>query len=188
MATLDQVEKVARIVSLMAVPIIVGVIGYEYQSAERDKSLALEYVKLSIEVVRDKNTVDPYVHDWAVDTLNHYSQVKMTKELEQSLKKGTSSVDVAPPESNWFAVVASVSTPEEANRLANELKSHIPADLGEKAFGLYKTKISNSYALTIGHHISKAEALRRARIARDSGWVPDAFAQRDLQWDFIKDL
>ncbi len=58
MAILDSFEKIAKIVSLIAVPIVVSVIGYKYQAAERDKSLALEYVKLSIDLVKDKENMN----------------------------------------------------------------------------------------------------------------------------------
>lgn len=187
MATLDTVEKIAKIVSLVAIPIVVGVVGYQYQATDREKSLALEYVKLSIDLVKDKDKIDPDVQDWAVDNLNHYSQVKMSRQFQESLKKGISSVDTSPVEDRWFAVVATAETQPEAESIAKGLKAREPADLKQFALFLYKTKISNSFALTVGDDGSKSEALQRARIARNSGWVPDAFAQKNRDWQLIKD-
>jgi len=188
MAILDSLEKIAKIVSLIAVPIVVGVIGYKYQAAERDKSLALEYVKLSIDLVKDKEKYEPDVQDWAVANLNYYSQVQMTKSLQESLKKGTSSVDSSSVDSSWFAVIASVSTLQEAESLANDLRKNEPAELKGVQLGIYETKISKSYAVTVGRDTSRAEAFERTRIARKSGWVPDAFAQKNREWERKKEI
>jgi len=189
LVTLESWEKIARIVSLVAIPIVVGVVGYQYQAADREKSLALEYVKLSIELVRDRDKIDPDVQDWAVENLNYYSRVTMKPRLQESLKKGTSSVDSLPGDGRWFAVVATVSTQPEAERLVHELEAREPPELRDgSSLSLYKTKISNSFAITVGRDLSKAEALRRTRVARDSGWVPDAFAQRDREWQPINVL
>src|SRR5260370_19163364 len=127
MAVLDSFEKIAKIVSLIAVPIVVGVIGYKYQATERDKSLVLEYVKLSIDLVKDKEKYEPDVQDWAVANLNYYSQVQMTKSLQESLKKGTSSVDSSSVDYSWFAVIESGSTLPEAESLPNDLRQNDPA-------------------------------------------------------------
>jgi hypothetical protein len=188
LVTLESWEKVARIVSLVALPIVVGVVGYEYQAADREKFLALEYVKLSIELVKDRDKIDPDVQDWAIENLNSYSRVKMKTKLQESLKKGTSSVDSLVEDGRWFTVVATVSTQREAERLVHDLEASAPPELSKaSSLSVYRTKISNSFAITVGQDLSKSEALRRTRIARDSGWVPDAFAQRDREWQSVKE-
>ena len=50
-------------------------------------------------------------------------------------------------------------------------------------FEIYKTKISQLYAVTIGGETTKADALKRASLAREKGWVSDAFAQRNKGWE-----
>jgi hypothetical protein len=186
LVTLESWEKIARIVSLVAIPIVVGIVGYQYQAADREKSLALEYVRLSIELVKDRDKIDPDVQDWAVENLNYYSRVRMKPKLQESLQKGISSVDSLPGDGRWFAVVATVSTQPEAERLVHDLEATEPPELSKSSpLSLYNTKISNSFAITLGQDLSKAEALRRTRMARDSGWVPDAFAQRDREWQAI---
>src|SRR5690349_17584717 len=87
MPLLDSLEKISKIIAALAIPIVLAFIASEYQAAERDKSLALEYVKLSLGILGNTNRVDPNLHDWALDTLNHYSQVKMSAKLEQELKQ-----------------------------------------------------------------------------------------------------
>ncbi len=77
----------------------------------------------------------------------------MTKSLQESLKKGTSSVDSSSVDSSWFAVIASVSTLPEAESLANDLRKNEPAQLKGVQLGIYETKISKSYAVTVGRHV-----------------------------------
>jgi hypothetical protein len=52
---------------------------------------------------------------------------------------------------------------------------------------LYKTKISNNYAVVVGGSIEKDEAISLARQAREEDWASDAFAQKDRQWSKVGD-
>lgn len=182
---LNALEKIAKIISLVAIPIILGVLGYIYQAAFESDKISLEYVKLSLEILKNKNEVDPYLSDWAVETLNHYSEIAMSPELRTSLKQGVSSVDSSSAVSGWFAVIGSIETQSEAESLVKKLMDNRPKDLQEYKLCIYRTKISGLVAVTIGSEISKSEAIKRARLARDKGWVPDAFAQRNLGWTKI---
>ncbi len=82
----------------------------------------------------------------------------------------------------WFSVVASVplANADSLPGLVDQIKSF--------STGLdvcvYKTVVSNSYAITSGGRKSEADAKARARVFRLNGWVPDAFAQPDRQWKF----
>jgi len=189
MPLLDSLEKISKIIAALAIPIVLAFIASEYQAAERDKSLALEYVKLSLGILGNTNRVDPNLHDWALDTLNHYSQVKMSAKLEQELKQGTSSISSdSSVDSQWFAVLASPATEQEAIQVASGMAAKAPADLKRYPLELYRTKISKLYAITVGREASRADAFKITRAAKDSGWVPDAFAQKNREWEWVREL
>jgi hypothetical protein len=71
-----------------------------------------------------------------------------------------------------------------AQRLADE-KSKMACALGiSQPVKIYRTKISNSYAVVLGGKLSKADVLLLATSARDKALALDAFAQQDRQnWE-----
>lgn len=179
---LERAEKIAKIFSLLAIPIVLAWFGISFQSADERAKTALEYVKLSVSIVEKQDQVDPYLLEWAVKVLNHYAPVSMSNRLQNSLERGESSIASAVSVPSWFAVIGSLDTLTEAKSLSGKLEATKPQELSKFKLRIYETKISKLFALTIGEHTSKAEAIRRAKIARDYGWVSDAFAQPNKEW------
>lgn len=183
---LDNLEKIAKIVSLMAIPLMLWWLGTQYQSADTKAKTAVEYVKLSISIIENQNEADPALMKWASDTLNHYSEVKFGAPLKQALASGEANVSPTSATEGWFAVVGSVRTIDEANRLVSRLGSQLPASLVNQSLKVYKTEISKLYAVTVGGETSKSDALHIAKIVRESGLVSDAFAQRNKGWNEVE--
>lgn len=52
---------------------------------------------------------------------------------------------------------------------------------------IYKTQVSNHYAVTIGGRLPREEAMRLAQIARERKWSEDAFAQIDRKWQRVEE-
>jgi len=90
----------------------------------------------------------------------------------------------AAPSKNWYAVVASVpiNQPQVASALARSLNKQLAAATSTCDVYVFKTKISNSFAITSGPAKSEEDARRRVDVIRASGLVPDAFAQPDKGW------
>ena len=179
---LDKLEKLAKIVSLLAIPIALWWLGTQYQSADAKAKTAVEYVKLSISIIEDQNQADPALLEWATKTLNFYSQVKFSQPLAAAIATGQANVSASAIGSGWFAVVGSVHTRQAARDLMIQLKPGLPDDLRALEFEVQQTDIDNLFALTIGGETSKSEALARAARVRDAGLVPDAYAQRNRGW------
>jgi len=180
---LDRLEKLAKIVSLLAIPIALWWLGTQYQSADARAKTAVEYVKLSISIIEDQNQADPALLEWATKTLNFYSQVKLSQPLAEAIASGQANVSAAATAGGWFAVVGSVHSRQEAIDLTNELRPGLPDPLRSLDFEIHKTDISDLFALTIGGETSKGEALSRAASVREAGLVPDAYAQRNRGWE-----
>ena len=87
-------------------------------------------------------------------------------------------------EAKWYAVVGTLplSDPSAAAALAASLGRRLAeADITQPIV-LYETKISRSFALTLGGPQSQAQATALAARVRASGVVRDAFSQPDRDW------
>jgi len=85
----------------------------------------------------------------------------------------------------WYAVIASVplSQPGAVHQLAADLNQRLQrAGLPADDVHVYRTRISNSFAITSGRDKSESEAKARVRMLRQSGQIPDAFAQPNRGW------
>ncbi len=72
--------------------------------------------------------------------------------------------------------------------LARQLNTRLMgAGLPQGDVHVYRTRISNSFALTSGTDKSEQDARARARMLRDAGFA-DAFAQPDRGWTKADDL
>lgn len=179
---LDNLEKIAKIVSLLAIPFMLWWLGTQYQSADTKAKTAVEYVKLSISIIENQNEADPALMKWASDTLNHYSEVKLGDSLKQAIASGEAKVSPDSDAGGWFAVVGSVRTPKEADKLVSKLENQLPASITNHPLKVYITENSNLYAITVGGETNKSDALHLAEIVRESGLVSDAYAQRNRGW------
>ncbi len=107
--------------------------------------------------------------------------------LAQRANIATAAAEAATPPTvgaKWFAVVGTVplTDPDTAKALAGSLTQHLQAAGISQTVALYRTKISQSFALTIGGRLSQADATALAGRVRASGVVRDAFAQPDRDW------
>jgi len=182
---LDKLEKIAKIISLIAIPVAIWWLGTQYQSADMKAKAAVEYVKLSISIMENQDQVDPALLEWASKTLNHYSEVKFSQPLQQAIAAGKANVSLASTTLGWFTIVGSVQSQSAAEELTLKLKDNLPSELKSLTLLTYKTDIKNLYAVTLGGETSKSEAIARATSVREAGLVPDAYAQRDRGWNKI---
>jgi len=84
----------------------------------------------------------------------------------------------------WFAVIASLplNSGSAVHSLADQLNAKLMgAGLPPRDVHVYRTKISNSLALTSGTDKSQQEAQARVRMLKRAGFH-DAFAQPDREW------
>jgi len=86
---LQSVEKIVRIIHLVAIPIVVAVIGVIIQNSVAKMETQQEYVKLAIQLLTmPVDQLDPGLRAWAVDVLQKNSPVPLSRELIQRLKSG----------------------------------------------------------------------------------------------------
>jgi hypothetical protein len=88
---LDTAEKLSRVFSLAAVPLVLGIGGWLIQRQLQDRSIRRDYVQLALTLLQnpDMAKVPPAIREWAVDLLNENAPTKLNPQAIQSLKSGS---------------------------------------------------------------------------------------------------
>lgn len=64
----DRLEQAAKVLSLVAIPVVVGLTGWLIESAISKQNVNQQYVQLAVTILTKKTgEVDPGLWDWAVD-------------------------------------------------------------------------------------------------------------------------
>jgi WD40 repeat protein len=82
-------ERTARIVSLIAIPVVIAIIGAIIQATLSRSTVSRDYVQLAVSILTaDKTKTPQELRDWAVDLLNSNSPTKFSKDVADRLKGG----------------------------------------------------------------------------------------------------
>src|SRR5258707_4684754 len=90
---LEIVERVGKIASLVAIPIVIPLALASYsakvQEGAQKESINRDYVQLAVSILKEKkDDVNPSLRDWATDLLTEHSPTKFEPNLIQGLKSG----------------------------------------------------------------------------------------------------
>jgi hypothetical protein len=108
----------------------------------------------------------------------------------ETVMKAEETTEVPAKGAPWYAVLASLPADDlnAAQELADEKAKMVRGAGISQPVQIYRTKISNNYAVVLGGKLSKSTAFLLAARARDKKLAPDAFAQQDRQnWDWVSD-
>jgi hypothetical protein len=120
--TLDNVEQLSRIISIVAIPIVLGIIGWIVQRRLQGQTIKRDYVQLAVSILRETDQAKsvPELRSWSVDLLNESSPVKFDAIVSQKLKDG----QVFLPSLEQFTAIPSPSlTPELIEKYRTKLLS-----------------------------------------------------------------
>jgi WD40 repeat protein len=85
----DKLEQAAKVLSLVAIPVLVAFFGWLIQDTVAKRSVSQEYVKLAVSILTEsKEKADPALRDWAVDLLGQNSPTRFSPAVTQQLKSG----------------------------------------------------------------------------------------------------
>jgi WD40 repeat protein len=86
----EKLESSTKIISAVAIPIVIAVGGWWIQNSITKQSISKDYVTLAISVLeKPKADIDQGLRDWAVDLLNEYAPRKFPRETVARLKSGS---------------------------------------------------------------------------------------------------
>ena len=84
---LDNYEKLAKILSLVAVPVLLGIGGWALQDALSKRNVDQQYVSLALSILKEPKS-DELLRTWAVELLNEHSPVPIPSQTQAKLKTG----------------------------------------------------------------------------------------------------
>ena len=92
----DRVERLARIASVIALPVVLAVLAAVLHSRE---SLTHDYIDLAMSILKEpaKSDMTLALREWAVDVLNRDAPIKFSDELVAKLKSGKAVLPTAQP-------------------------------------------------------------------------------------------
>jgi WD40 repeat protein len=90
----DYFERTAKIVALVAIPIVIpmalAIYSARTQQASQVETINRDYVQLAVSILKEnKENMDSNLRDWAVTLLNEHSPTKFSTEVADGLKNGT---------------------------------------------------------------------------------------------------
>lgn len=88
---LDTFERISKIISIIAIPLIIAIYGNLIKQKLSNQSLEKDYVNLAVEILtKNEDEVDQPIREWAVDLLNDNAPTKMSEKAISTLKNGDS--------------------------------------------------------------------------------------------------
>jgi len=93
---LDTAEKVSRMLSIAAIPVVIAFGGWLIQRQLQDQTIRRDYVQLALSILQnpDPSKVPPEIREWAVDLLNENSPTKLNAQAIANLKSGKVTLSV----------------------------------------------------------------------------------------------
>jgi hypothetical protein len=87
---LAKLEQIAKIVSTIAVPVVIGIFGWLIQAENAGKSVRQDYVKIATTILSrsSKNPQEQVLRAWAARLLNDNSPTKFSETELIALKSG----------------------------------------------------------------------------------------------------
>jgi hypothetical protein len=119
------------------------------------------------------------------DALNSNSEFRKSLTSNQKVIIEESSTENSGKQS-WFCVLATFGTNSfaDAIKFKNEINKNQFANFNAKA-QVYKTKISNSYAITLGDSLTKIQAINYLSYSKSANFN-DAFYQINRNWSKVQ--
>ena len=84
------VERIIKILSALALPVILAVFGFSVQRRLQNQTLQRDYVSLAVSILQesDSQKASPELKQWAADLLNQNAPIKLPPQLLASLQSG----------------------------------------------------------------------------------------------------
>ncbi len=95
---LDKVQSIFAIVSSVAIPIVIALVGWWVQASISNESIKKDYVQMAISILKDTgNKKDEEIRKWAVAILDKNSPIPFSRDLRDKLENGYIYISVPPP-------------------------------------------------------------------------------------------
>jgi hypothetical protein len=80
----ERVERVTKILSQVAIPVVIAIFGWLIQNSLARRNVAQEYVRIALNILTEKGKDNPLLRDWAVDLLSQNSPTPFSPDCGSS--------------------------------------------------------------------------------------------------------
>jgi len=119
----DYLERVAKLLSLVAIPIVLGFGGWWIQNALSQRTVSKDYVELAVSILsKSEGEIDADLRVWAVDLLNENSPVPFKPDIAEKLSKGEVSLPTL-SRSPWYQPVSALPENDPRKKASRSIGS-----------------------------------------------------------------
>jgi hypothetical protein len=84
----DKFSTFSQMISWLAIPVIIAIIGGNINSSLKDKELKQKYIEIAVGILQsDPVSGDDNIRDWAAKVISRYSEIPFDQNTIKSLKK-----------------------------------------------------------------------------------------------------
>ena len=112
-AALNKIQSITTIISAIAIPIVIAVIGYFVQTSIASESAKKDYVQMAVSILNNKDIQDKELRQWAVNVIDKNSPTPLSSNILAKLEDGTIFVAIPCPK---------LKIPEELLKKAEQLR------------------------------------------------------------------
>lgn len=159
----SRAEAIAKIGSLVAIPVVLAVVGWLVQDKLATRTVSKDYVQLAVSILSQPRQagIDPALRSWAVELLNDNSPVKFSAEVAGQLRSGVATLPIEQSE-NLRALAGSYADTGDYAKAEASLREALA--LQEKEFGSEHPAISDTLANLGTLYLAKGD-LQQAEVS-----------------------
>ena len=83
------VERITRVLSLLAIPVAIAIAGALIQASVARRSVSQQYVQVAVSILTSRENIEPNLRSWAVDLLDENSPTHLGDTVKKKLKEGS---------------------------------------------------------------------------------------------------
>ncbi|TMN73606.1 hypothetical protein CWB77_01530 [Pseudoalteromonas sp. S1610] len=79
---------ILKILGIVIIAPLIAFVGTMYTNALKEQEINVKNIELAVDILKqESDKTDKYVRQWAIDTINEYSKVKLTTKAQEALKE-----------------------------------------------------------------------------------------------------
>lgn len=87
---IDVLEAISKFIAAVIIPVVIVVVSQSFTTAQVENQTRSEYIKMGVGLLAlEPNESNLEVRRWAINLINHYSDVKLTVEAEKELEESS---------------------------------------------------------------------------------------------------
>lgn len=177
-------QVVSQILASILIPGVVTVVGLIINSSISRDDLKLRYIDMATKILQlEKLPQNDKLREWAVKTLNHYAEVKMSEEAQQEAKEWFTTIK-GDPKYTDFGVFVCPENQSKALVIANAIVKQIQKDkfgtikrgIWEEDNQLSKEKRTRKFTIIVDKKLPEVVELNRIK-----NWLQKADPNLEIQ-------